>query len=98
MVLAPQVVIHPDGLSPWESVKAWYLHSGDGYSLTEVAAEVVNTKGKEPGLKAVRNALKRAAASHGAAEVETAYKNCGRKRELSADQVAALVAFVEMFC
>ena len=95
MVLAPQVVIHPDGLSPLESVKAWYLHSQEGYTLAETAAEVVNIKGKEPGLKAVRNALKRVAANPGALNVETACKNCGRKKELTDDQVANSVAFVK---
>ena len=44
MVVSPQVVLHPDGLSPIASVKARYLHTKQGYSLSETALELVNMK------------------------------------------------------
>ena len=79
MVLSTQAVLHPDGLSPVESVKAWYLHTQEGYGLGETALEVLSMKGDTPGLKALRGAFGRVTSS---GAVETKYKNCGRKRGL----------------
>lgn len=72
MVLSQQVVLHPDGLPPNESVKAWHLHTQEGYSLNDTAEEVVNMKGETPGRKALRDAIDRATAT---GAVETKYKN-----------------------
>ena len=54
MVLSQQVVLHPDGLPPIESVKAWYLHTQEGYSLNDTAKDVVNMKGEAPGRSIAR--------------------------------------------
>ena len=46
MVLAPQAVTHPDGMSPLEPVEAWNMYGQERYSLTKVVAEDVNIKGE----------------------------------------------------
>ena len=76
------VTLHPQGLSPQEAGKAWYLRVKQKKTWPEVSAECVNLQGQPAGDKAVRDAVARMKQRRGKGQVQVGkgrYKNCGRR-------------------
>ena len=92
------VVVHPAGLHPIEAVKAYYKQTEEHVSVDEIIAEVEvhNMKGDLPGRKRVYGAIRRVRDMDGGALLpQPKCANCGRKRALSEQQEAGVIAFVQ---
>ena len=93
-----QVVVHPAGLHPIEAVKAYYKHAEQHMSVDEIIAEgeIRNMNGDLPGRKCVYGAIRRVGGmDDGAILPQPKYANCGRKKALSENQEAEVIAFVQ---
>jgi len=90
------VVVHPQGLHPFEAVRAWQKHREEGMSLNEVRSEVVKLQGQKPSKKAFENAVKRVDMMRpGDVVPKSGYDKCGRKPAFTQQQQDAVVAFVK---
>ena len=53
------VTVHPNGLSPAQAAKAWYLRKKEKWKWCDIQTEVVNLNGGEPSEHCLRLAEKR---------------------------------------
>ena len=89
------MTLHPNGLPPLESAKAWYLRTEGKKPWSEIQKRVKTVAGKRPGQRALENAVKRQGQLAGAEQFPALkYRNCGRKSELTEEAQRAIVDFV----
>ena len=53
------MAVHPKGLSPLESAKAWHLRKECKKPWSDIRREIKTVSGKRPGQKALEYAVKR---------------------------------------
>ena len=96
-----QYSVHPKGLDPFQSAKAWHLRNVQGLPWKNV--RVCTASGGRAKRIAVANAVRRiddqraTAAFRSTGVATTAYRNCGRKQMLTPQQKCAIVAFVKQW-
>ena len=90
-------MVRPHGLHPVEAAKAHHLHAEEGLSLDSVRDKVRNMEGNKPSKKGVWAAVQRVKALEGSGVPQGNYKNCGRKRALTAEEEASVVDFVKQW-
>lgn len=90
-------MVHPRGLHPVEAARAHHLHAEEGLSLDSVRDKVRNMEGNRPSKKGVWAAVQRVKALEGSGVPQGNYKNCGRKRALTAEEEASVVDFVKQW-
>ena len=73
------VTLHPRGLSPEQSAKAWYLRVKEKWKWCDIQKEVVNLKGKPPSETWLRLAVLRMMRKGQAAAPTDNCSNCGRR-------------------
>jgi len=89
------ITVHPLGLGPLQSAKAWWLRKKCDKSWSDVAKEVKAVNGKRPGLEALKNAVKRQSlVKKNDLFCKTKYENCGRNSDLSDEDRERVVDFV----
>ena len=89
------ITVHPKGLSPAASAKAWYLRKKAKEPWSKILDQVKTVSGKRPGQKAVEYAVQRQDKLKRKELFPTLkYSNCGRKSELSDKDKEAIVNFV----
>ena len=95
-----QYSVHPKGLDPFQSAKAWHLRNVQGLPWKDVREQVCTASGGRAKRIAVANAVRRiddqrvTAALRSTGVATTAYRNCGRKQMLTQQQKCAILAFV----
>ena len=93
--------VHPRGLDPFQSAKAWMLRKKLRLSWKEVRNQVHTVSGDRPRRHAVHDAVARVDAQQHQAHfrrtgiADLAYQNCGRKPVLTPAQKVAVVTFVK---
>ena len=89
------MTLHPNGLSPLESAKAWYLRVEGKKPWSAVRKKVKTVAGKRPGQRALENAVKRQGQlARTEPFPKLNYANCGRKGDLTEEQRQSVVDFV----
>ena len=89
------MTLHPNGLSPLESAKAWYLRVEGKKPWSAVRKKVKTVAGKRPGRRALENAVKRQGQlARTEPFPKLNYANCGRKGDLTEEQRQSVVDFV----
>ena len=81
--------VHPLGLGPLESAKAWHLRMKARKTWTAVQDACVTVSGGRPSVQAVRSAATRCAATRGHAAPQAKNANCGQKQMLSPEEQSA---------
>ena len=95
--------VHPKGLDPIQSAKAWQLRKVQRLPWKAVREQLRTASGGRPQRFAVSNAVRRidsqrhTAALRSTGVARTAYRSCGRKQALTSHQKAAIVAFVKQW-
>ena len=98
-----QYSVHPKGLDPFQSAKAWHLRNVQGLPWKDVREQVCTAGGGRAKRIAVANAVRRiddqrvTAALRSTGVATTAYRNCGRKQMLTQQQKCAIVVFVKQW-
>ena len=91
-----EVVVHPQGLGPTEAAKAWYMRVVQKMKFEDIRKKVKNAQGKTPQSKhCVENAVQRVTAAGKKGVAKTNYKNCGRKKALTPEEIKKVVDFVK---
>lgn len=74
------VSVHPRGLDPFQSAKAWFLRKKLKQLWAKVRSQTQTVGGKRPGQSAVEDAVTRIEAQKGKADgiARLNYGNCGR--------------------
>jgi hypothetical protein len=89
------MTLPPNGLSPLESAKAWYLRVEGKKPWSAVRKKVKTVAGKRPGQRALENAVKRQGQlARTEPFPKLNYANCGRKGDLTEEQRQSVVDFV----
>ena len=98
-----QCSVHPKGLDPFQSAKAWHLRKVQRLPWKAVREQLRTASGGRPQRDSVVNAVRRiddqrnTAAFRRTGVASTAYRNCGRKQLLTPQQKSAIVAFVKQW-
>ena len=98
-----QCSVHPKGLDPFQSAKAWHLRKVQRLPWKAVREQLRTASGGRPQRVSVVNAVRRiddqrnTAAFRRTGVASTAYRNCGRKQLLTPQQKSAIVAFVKQW-
>lgn len=90
-----EVVLHPRGLHPTEAARAYNMRFRDHMVWKDIAADTVNLQGDTPSVKCVRLAVARVHAQRKALIPVLGYHNCGRHKDLTAQQEKDIVSFVK---
>ena len=88
------VTLHPRGLDPFQSSKAWFLRKKSKLPWKDVRKQVRTVNGQLPGQRALENAA-RTVAAHKRGLPSLNYANCGRNSVLTQEQQRGIVAFVK---
>ena len=91
------VSVHPRGLNPFQSAKAWFLRKKLKQSWAKVRFHTRTVGGKRPGQSAAEDAVARVGAQKGRADgiAKLNYGNCGRLPLLSESDKKRIVEFVK---
>ena len=88
------VTLHPNGLNPFQSAKAWFLRKKTKLPWKDIRQQVRTVNGKVPSQRAVENAV-HSVTSRKQGIPQMNYANCGRTSILTQEQQRHIVAFVK---